>query len=617
MKYSFILFLLILISTLTFSQFTKPVSGLYNSRKPIQSKSIWPHDNTFEAIAKKINKKPDFIADLTANKVDSAISISSYDTLLLRFTYNNSGNVTAYFMDQRENGSWKNSDRFYYTYGSNGKKSLQSHEYWEDNSWKNDEKYTYTYDSNGNLLNELLEKGGLSGWEFSEQVTYTYNNMNLKTLSVAQKWNGTGWDNVDRVLFQYNTAGQKTVERYESWNGSWKPTSESSYSFTDWGDYSEILTTDYSNMGIKYRLSFEFNSSRQVITETNATLDGGWKITSKTSHSYQNNNTVHSYISQFRQNDSLVNSEMVVDTLYTDGRLLSSYLSAWKNESWVLRDKAYSTYNSAGKILTTTLDRYYSDTATMKIENIYDASGELLQSYHCSTWINGVPSNGGIFYFLEIDRAAECIIFLYCNDLYFWYKKVTIPVELAMFTASTKDGSVHLKWQTATETNNKGFEIERKTGNSNWIALGFVQGYGTTTENHNYSFIDKNSTSEKCYYRLKQIDFDGTVNYSSEIEVGSNVIKSYAIGQNYPNPFNPSTLISFSVPKESRVSLKIFNSVGQLVKELVNGVKAPGTYDVKFDASQLSSGIYFYSIEANATNGTGIFKNTKKMILVK
>jgi len=187
-----------------------------------------------------------------------------------------------------------------------------------------------------------------------------------------------------------------------------------------------------------------------------------------------------------------------------------------------------------------------------------------------------------------------------------------VPVELIAFTAKREGNSVMLRWTTATETNNSGFDIERKSSGSSWSKIGFVKGNGTTSEKINYSFTDKNPLSGSSVYRLKQIDFDGTFEYSKEVFVGKAVVvNEFALQQNYPNPFNPSTRIKYSVADESFVQLKVFNVIGREVAVLVNEIKAPGEYSVEFDGSRLSGGIYFYTLTA------GDFKATKKLVLMK
>ncbi len=189
-----------------------------------------------------------------------------------------------------------------------------------------------------------------------------------------------------------------------------------------------------------------------------------------------------------------------------------------------------------------------------------------------------------------------------------------VPVELTSFTGGSIDGNVTLNWSTATELNNRIFEIERRKESSDFVLIGFVEGKGTTTERQEYTFIDKNITMGKYYYRLKQIDFDGTFEYSNEIEVDAAPV-SFSLEQNYPNPFNPSfnpsTKISYSIPEKSFVTLKVFDPLGSLVTELVQEEKEAGRYEIDFNASELSSGVYFYKIEA------GDFLQTKKMILLR
>jgi hypothetical protein len=188
-----------------------------------------------------------------------------------------------------------------------------------------------------------------------------------------------------------------------------------------------------------------------------------------------------------------------------------------------------------------------------------------------------------------------------------------IPVELTSFTAIAKDDNVILNWITSTETNNMGFDIERRStkSNSGWQKLGFIDGKGTTTEKSNYSFVDKNPAEGKSFYRLKQIDFDGTSKIYNSAELDFETVKEYSLSQNYPNPFNPSTEINYSLAKSGNVTLTIYNLLGSEIATLVNGFMESGKHSVKFTANDITSGIYFYTI--NAEN----FTSTRKMILMK
>lgn len=186
-----------------------------------------------------------------------------------------------------------------------------------------------------------------------------------------------------------------------------------------------------------------------------------------------------------------------------------------------------------------------------------------------------------------------------------------LPVELKSFAASVVDGFVQLNWSTATETNNRGFEVQRKVEGSDFVTIAFVQGKGTTTQPQSYSFTDNNVQTGKYSYRLKQVDFDGRYTFSNVVNVAMNPTE-FSLAQNYPNPFNPTTTINFNLAKESNVSLRVFNLLGQEVAKLVNNeVLQAGTYSYKFDASSLASGTYLYRLEA------GDFVQTKKMILSK
>ena len=185
-----------------------------------------------------------------------------------------------------------------------------------------------------------------------------------------------------------------------------------------------------------------------------------------------------------------------------------------------------------------------------------------------------------------------------------------LPVELTSFTASSDGNEVLLKWNTASEVNNHGFEIQRSIDNNDFSTIGFVQGHGTTTEQQNYSFADKNLSDGKYFYRLKQMNFNGSFAYSDVVKIEWRAFNSYILEQNYPNPFNPTTTIGFGVRNKSNVCIIILNSIGEEVATILNEEKEPG-YQVEFDAVDLPSGVYFYRLQV------GSFINIKKMILLK
>jgi len=199
-----------------------------------------------------------------------------------------------------------------------------------------------------------------------------------------------------------------------------------------------------------------------------------------------------------------------------------------------------------------------------------------------------------------------------------------LPVELFSFSAECVDNDVLLSWTTASETNNKGFEVERSIKNSklkikSFEPIGFVNGKGTSTELNYYSFKDENLSPGKYLYRLKQIDFDGDFEYSNEIEVEIGLPDKFELYQNYPNPFNPTTKIRYSIPfvethggaSVQNILLNVYDVLGNEITTLVNEEKPPGVYEVEFDGSKLSSGVYFYQLRA------GSVVNNKKMIYLR
>lgn len=186
-----------------------------------------------------------------------------------------------------------------------------------------------------------------------------------------------------------------------------------------------------------------------------------------------------------------------------------------------------------------------------------------------------------------------------------------LPVELTSFSSTVNDNNVSLNWTTASEINNSGFEIERSVLNNQWNNVGFVIGNGTVNNASNYSFSEK-VNSGTYNYRLKQIDVNGNYEYfnlSNEVLVG--VPSAFSLSQNYPNPFNPSTKIDFALPKDGNVKITLYDMSGKEISTILNENKPAGYYNVQLNASNLSSGIYFYSINSNN------FTATKKMMLIK
>ncbi len=280
--------------------------------------------------------------------------------------------------------------------------------------------------------------------------------------------------------------------------------------------------------------------------------------------------------------------------------------------------------NSGAVLLTTDSGENWNSLTTGNVSTLYSViftnpntiwiagvNGTILHSTDLgSNWISYTDvTNNNLFSASFINENTGW--FAGSNGTIIKYQNFFLPVELLSFTVRAIDNSVHLNWQTATEVNNYGFEIERKIDESDWDNIGFALGHGNSTSVKSYSFADNSLKSgTKFRYRLKQIDLNGKYEFSSEIEIKI-VLSTFTLYQNYPNPFNPSTKIRYQLPNESKIVIKIYNILGSEVTELLNEQKEAGIYEVEFNASNLTSGTYIYKISADN------FVQTRKMILLK
>jgi len=264
------------------------------------------------------------------------------------------------------------------------------------------------------------------------------------------------------------------------------------------------------------------------------------------------------------------------------------------------------------------------DTSLSSLNGFFDevlAKGDI---YHFMWHPQVIFADRDLFYFrshLEYISQRKNVWYVNLGHLYLYHllqiSDDPTPVELSKFTASSQGTSVELRWTTATEVNNYGFEVERRVivnepqGSMSWNKIGFVKGSGTSNVTHTYSFLDSKLQSGRYAYRLKQIDNDGTFKYSQSVEEIIEAPKVFLLSQNYPNPFNPSTSISFDIPSNSYVSLKVFDFLGREVALLISEKMNAGAYTHQWNASGLASGVYFYRLQA------GSFTETKKLMLLK
>ncbi len=210
---------------------------------------------------------------------------------------------------------------------------------------------------------------------------------------------------------------------------------------------------------------------------------------------------------------------------------------------------------------------------------------------------------------------------LYADGTSLFSMDPPLPIQLSSFTARLAGaGRIVLEWETLTELNNYGFEVQKKHGAEDGfltISGSFVPGHGTTLVPQRYSFVDQSSVQGEHWYRLKQIDLDGTLHFTDpvRIDVMTNVLEAdpgaARLQQNHPNPFNPSTTISFSIPRSTFVTLTIFNTLGQQIAALVSGQLQPGNHSVQWSAGNAGPGVYYYRLTADE------FTQAKKLVLLR
>jgi hypothetical protein len=236
---------------------------------------------------------------------------------------------------------------------------------------------------------------------------------------------------------------------------------------------------------------------------------------------------------------------------------------------------------------------------------------------HCVAWdphaLNLLPTAGDWWIIIDsrYDYGTCYTLHVYCGDF-------MLPVELQSFTGTDATDGVHLAWSTASETNNRRFYLERQLQDTDeWTRIAAVNGQGQSSSLTNYSYVDQFVEAGMAYaYHLLSEDMSGNVRELQLIRVEHDVASGaqpleYALMQNYPNPFNPTTSISYTLKEASHVKMTVFDPMGRTVATLVDGNRTAGRYTVSFDGSTLSTGIYFYRLEA------GSFTAVRKLVLIK
>ncbi len=300
------------------------------------------------------------------------------------------------------------------------------------------------------------------------------------------------------------------------------------------------------------------------------------------------NTSVTAHTGATSANSSELSGKKIIDLYYT----LSS--SASGITSTIELDYMKSQYDAISSPVLAEANMFLARrSGTNTYENFSRGAGSSVSSATANGMVQATGATSFSDWFISADNTAP------------------LPVELTSFASSVSDNEVTLKWSTATEVNNYGFEILRSAQNDNWEKIGFVQGNGNSNSPKNYTFTDEPTGGKEFQYRLKQIDFNGVFEYSGITTAVLENVSEFKLDQNYPNPFNPITRISYTLPVRTSVKLRVYDLLAQVIAELVNGIQETGRYEVTFDGSNLPSGAYFYKLEA------GSYIEVKKLLLVK
>lgn len=569
-----------------------------------------------ESIA-KLNKL--FAGFPAGKRVDSIKTTYGADTAVYKFTFNANGFVAQY-ISYKAGALLKRGE---YEYNANGKVLSSATYEWNGSAWNFYAKSLYTYYDDNRVKTITSQSGSGSQWINSGRNTYTYYPSGLVSTLVYETWASDNWVNYTKQEWSYNQYNDITKRSYYSWKSSaWTLAAQDLYKYDVSRNNILKETYNYSGGEISYgtKDSMSYNAQNKItsLIKINLYYDT-WKNNTRAIYDYDskgNNITLQND----RWSDTAWKKSTITNSTFNSNNLVTEKTTrVWRDTVWLNSGRDTYSYNSAGKIVTNMFELFYEN-AWAKLYSAkydFDASDSVLVRLHVDTWTVGNSSVGSWFTQINVDNNYLNNFDVSGYDINVYLTTVPIPVELAAFTATAKNGVIQLNWETSTETNNKGFYIERKASGSNWNVVGFVDGHGTSAFVNKYTYSENITSAGEYYYRLRQVDFDGTEKTTSQLNVWLCGSFDFALEQNYPNPFNPSTIISYSIPNESRVKLTVYSLNGQLVKELINNNLPAGNYNIKFDASRLSSGVYFYLLESSDLKGGNGNRLIRKMTLIK
>ncbi len=420
------------------------------------------------------------------------------------------------------------------------------------------ERYIYSYDGNGNMLTDHFQVWNSGYWRDSTLDSYTYDaNGNILSLE-TESWNGSQLVNNMLDLYSYDINGNEFTDLNQIWDGSqWVSNWLNTYTYDAKGNeisgleqdfYNNVWENDYLD-SIKYDKNGNLISDLEKYWDTNQ-----WVNEFINSYAYDSNGNDISFLVQVWDNDKWINQRKDSYTYDENGKLLSWLEQNWNNNQWL---------------------NYYYDLLT------YDMNEYLIKELVVSYDGTGV-ANDSLYSFSVNDAKGNNITW----TAHQWRYGRWENWERDTVTYDENENPILYEHQ---ELENSIWVLSLGDSTLDYYGINnggdFFQGYMVTFV---WESKDINSVKKEGYFP-----------------------SNYSLSQNYPNPFNPSTTIKYSIPKSNFVTLKVFDVLGKVVATLVNGEKLQGNYEINFNGKNLSSGVYFYRLEA------GSFMETKKFLLLK
>ncbi|MFA6470061.1 MAG: T9SS type A sorting domain-containing protein [Bacteroidota bacterium] len=450
--------------------------------------------------------------------------------------------------------SFSDTTRYTHTFTTGGKLLIQVIDKRENGNWVKNYRGTYAYDENGREISEVAEQWKNGQWEYFTRYTRTYHANGNRLSFLSEHWINGQWENLTRYTYTYNAEGKILSDLDEHWtNEQWNKFDRLSYSYDDTADVFLYEQWADGQLEFSFRSIYTHDERGKIISVVDQEwLIGQWIHSDRTTYAYDNNGNDISSLLEVWKNEQWENLERRIITYDEHGNITSDLLEQWAaRQQWERYTLFTFTYDTNGKQISFLYERWKSGKWENNFRNfsIYDGKGNKL-SLLTEQWKNGQWEN-----------------LLRYTALYDEHNNITF-----------QSGEVWL--------------------NGSWGPSFYPLNIADSAGNY-FTFI-----GSAIFLHYKQI-------VATIVSKDDEAPLSYQLDQNYPNPFNPSTVISYQLPINNHVTLKVYDAIGREVATLVNEVKEAGNYSATFNASKLSSGMYFARLQS------GHKVQLKKMLLVK